>query len=102
MEKMKILPQEKVKEMESNEERERRLDLKEAKENLWRKWRKGNRLKEPRPTSSKEQLELKLKKIETMLIAINKEKDDLIERERKEMIRRKKYIEEKGRKKMTG
>ena len=45
--------------------------------------------------TNKEQLEVKLSRIEQLLEKVKKEKDDLKEKEEKESIRRRKYIEEK-------
>ena len=93
-EKLRALPKETANEFESGEERQRRIDLKEAKENTWKKWRKATKLKAPKATN-KEQLEIKLSRIEQLLEKVKKEKEDLKEKEEKENIRRRKYIEEK-------
>ena len=98
VEQLKLLPENEIKEIENNEKREKRLDLKEAKENIWKKWRKGNKLKAPKPTTTMDQMEIKLRMIEKSIEKIKKEREDLKERERKEAARRKKFVEEKRQK----
>ena len=72
-EKVIALPIEAAKEFEYREERHRRIDLKEAKENTWKKWRTATKLEAPKATN-KEQLEVKLSRIEQLLEKLKKRK----------------------------
>ena len=94
--KWSMLPPTDRKRITEEEERHKRLEIKEAKENIWKRWR---RKEKPDKRLETEQgradvKEIKLKRIEEALKRINEEKElEKVSQER-ERERRRKYIEE--------
>ena len=91
------LPEKERNELKDEEIKVKRLELKEAKENVWKKWRnkkeKNDKQIEKNKTKT-EILELKLDKIEKALEKIREEKENEREKLKREMARRRKYVEE--------
>ena len=93
----KRLPQTRQKVLELEEERERRLLLKEAKEELWKRWRQRKGRKATNPEAGKKdvaKMEERLARIEKELIEEKRKRD----REKEEKIVKMERIEKKRRK----
>ena len=89
-ESLKRLPEVKKKAIEAEEERERRLMLKEAKEELWKRWRqrKGRKTDHPEVKDKEmERMEYKLARIEKEIAHWEKEKEKKREDEEQKMER---------------
>ena len=91
------LPEKERKRLAEEEDKIRRLEIKEAKENIWKRWRKKEKPDKRMETEKgrKEMMEIKLRRIEEALEKIKEEKElEKISMER-EKERRRKYVEEK-------
>ena len=78
------------------EERKKRFELREAKINIWKKWR-GKETK-PEGKTNIENQEEKLAKLEEILIKVQRENEERRAAKEKEMKRRKKVVEDTKRK----
>ena len=92
------LPDIEKKRMLEEEEKEKRLELKEIKENVWKKWRGKGEKKDKRlenPKSRKELMELRLERIENALTRVKEDEENRKKQAIREAERREKYIKEK-------
>ena len=93
-----ILPKNRQILLQREQEREKRILLQETKKELWKRWRqkKGRGMREPTKTTDLENMEDKLRRIETEVMKYKKEV------EKREQERKEKQERLKKKKKGTG
>ena len=99
---LKLLPNTRKVALENEQQRTNRIMIKEAKENMWKRWRgKVPMSRKNTNLSEQERLEEKLSRIEREIESWRNEEKDRKEQEERELQRREKYIEEKKEKENT-